>query len=74
MLPAGWRAVEAAEADGRGEVAYAGPSPEAEVPADLEPLPSPLTRQPRRCSTLTQDQLLRLLIYCLGAGEASRDP
>lgn len=34
MLPAGWRAVEAAKADGRWEVAYAAQS-EAEVPADL---------------------------------------
>jgi uncharacterized protein YdeI (YjbR/CyaY-like superfamily) len=34
MLPAGWRAVEAARADGRWEVAYAAQS-EAEVPADL---------------------------------------
>jgi uncharacterized protein YdeI (YjbR/CyaY-like superfamily) len=34
MLPAGWRAVEAAKADGRWEAAYAAQS-EAEVPADL---------------------------------------
>ena len=34
MLPAGWRAVEAAKADGRWEIAYAAQS-EAEVPADL---------------------------------------
>jgi uncharacterized protein YdeI (YjbR/CyaY-like superfamily) len=34
MLPAGWRAVEAAKADGRWEAAYAGQS-EAELPADL---------------------------------------
>ena len=34
MLPAGQRAVEAAKADGRWEVAYAAQS-EAEVPADL---------------------------------------
>jgi uncharacterized protein YdeI (YjbR/CyaY-like superfamily) len=34
MLPAGWRVVEAAKADGRWEIAYAAQS-EAEVPADL---------------------------------------
>jgi len=34
MLPAGWRAVEAAKANGRWEAAYAAQS-EAEVPADL---------------------------------------
>ena len=34
MLPAGWRAVKAAKADGRWEAAYAAQS-EAEVPADL---------------------------------------
>src|SRR3954447_7266404 len=34
MLPAGWRSVEAAKADGRWEGAYAAQS-EAEVPADL---------------------------------------
>ena len=34
MLPAGWRAVEAAKADGRWEAAYAAQS-EAEVPPDL---------------------------------------
>jgi uncharacterized protein YdeI (YjbR/CyaY-like superfamily) len=34
MLPAGWRAVEAAQADGRWEAAYAAQS-EAAVPADL---------------------------------------
>ena len=34
MLPAGWRAVEAAKADGRWQAAYAAQS-EAEVPADL---------------------------------------
>jgi len=34
MLPAGWRAVETAKANGRWEVAYAAQS-EAEVPADL---------------------------------------
>ena len=34
MLPAGWRAVAAAKADGRWEAAYAAQS-EAEVPADL---------------------------------------
>ncbi|MDQ1586623.1 MAG: hypothetical protein QOH80_1988 [Actinomycetota bacterium] len=34
MLPAGWRAVEAAKADGRWEAAYAAQS-EAEMPSDL---------------------------------------
>ena len=34
MLPGGWRAVEAAKADGRWDAAYAAQS-EAEVPADL---------------------------------------
>ena len=34
MLPAGWRAVEAAKADGRWQAAYAAQS-EAEVPTDL---------------------------------------
>ena len=34
MLPAGWRAVESAQADGRWDAAYVAQS-EAEVPADL---------------------------------------
>ena len=34
MLPAGWRAVQEAKADGRWAAAYAAQS-EAEVPADL---------------------------------------
>ncbi len=65
MLPAGWRAVEAAKADGRWEVAYAAQS-EAEVPADFAAAVAADPAAQAMFDVLTKSNRFAL-IYRLGA-------